>query len=111
MANDMSRIEFEACEYVQQLMGKDSIMLSTKQTSVRLDTGNLAIIDALAELGKKSRNQIINDALDFGLRLIREQFDKDDNEHFFELLKKQYEKPDNESESDLKIKKSKKGEK
>lgn len=109
MANDMSRIEFEACEYVQQLTGKDSLLLSTKQTSVRLETGNLATVGALAEMGKKSRNQIINDALDFGLRLIREQFDPEDNEVFLKLLEKEYDKANKESESDQKNLKTKKG--
>lgn len=109
MANDMGEIEIEAYDYARQLTGKDSIMLPTKQTSVRLDTGNLAKVDALAEMGKRSRNQIINDALNFGLRLILEQFDKDDNDQFLELLVKQYKKPENESDSELKSKKTKKG--
>jgi len=85
MANQMSSIEIEAYDYAQVLTGKDSIMNSTKQTSVRLILGNLDRIDALAEMGKRSRNQIINDALHFGLELIIEQFEAADKSLFNEL--------------------------
>lgn len=109
MAKDMSQIEFEAHDYVRQLTGKDSIMLTTKQTSVRLETNNLATVDALAEIGNKSRNQIINDALSFGLELIRAQFDEDENKQLNDLFIKHFQKQDNETEPTLKSKKTLKG--
>jgi metal-responsive CopG/Arc/MetJ family transcriptional regulator len=102
----VDKLEFEVLEYVQTLTGKDSIMNSTKQTSVRLATSSLEAVDALAEMGKRSRNQIINDALYFGLELIRNQFDEDDQKRYFELFIKQVQKHENEGESDHKIKES-----
>jgi predicted transcriptional regulator len=92
MADKMCRLEFDAYDYVQSLTGKNSVLMSNKQTSVRLEKYHLARIDALAELGNRSRNQIINDALSFGLDLILEQFEKDDEHKYKELLAKQFEK-------------------
>lgn len=102
MANELSRIEIEALDYVQKLTGKDSIMLTTKQTSVRIEVNNLATIDALAEMGKRSRNQVINDALDFGLRLIRDQFDAEDIQELNKLFAKHCMKLSDEGKSNIK---------
>jgi predicted transcriptional regulator len=104
MGTTMTRIEVEAYDYVRMLTGKDSIMQSTKQTSVRLEINNLASVDALAEMGKRSRNQIINDALAFGLQLIRDQFEAEEKEQFLKLIEKQHMKFANEDEPDLKNK-------
>lgn len=97
MTKCSGQLEVSVLDYVQMLTGKDSIFSSTKQTSVRLDVNSLATVDALAEMGRKSRNQVINDALAFGLQLIREQFEEDDKKRFMDLLLKQFEKLGSES--------------
>jgi len=99
MADKMSQIEIAAYDYAQVLAGKDSIMHSMKQTSVRLALGNLERVDALAEMGKRSRNQIINDALEFGLQLIIDQFEEEDKKQFIQLLIKHSKKLSSEDES------------
>jgi hypothetical protein len=104
MADKMSQLEVEAYDYVQVLTGKDSIMTTNKQTSVRLGINNLASVDALAELGKRSRNQIINDALAFGLQLIIEQFGTEEDGQFKELFMKHAIKLSNEEEPEPKRK-------
>ena len=78
----MSDKKTEVYEYVQKLTGKDP-RGAYKQTSMRLAIGLLARVDALAEVGKTSRNQIINDAIYFGLQSILEQFEEEERNKLY----------------------------